>query len=272
METEPAQCLNESISQQQKDHFRSDAGEETIQACYDLISSGHPLSEILVALKQLGPLDKRRQSERGVQSSDPQNGDVPGEIRAAVPQWQTAQVTKPLEPQLLDHSQNVSAALVRTSGDWSYSLVALSARRSPESSRVENRLGIKLPRPIGLGLFWLIPAISLTVIGLAGRLLSDADLTWKATEVTAGPRAILITVEGSEDATAPRPEAAETSAPVSALSRVGRTAREIAPERSTAPNSAPVRDRRRSAQPLHTLMQRPFSMQWRIPSRLTDGF
>ena len=33
METEPAQCLNESISQEQKDHFRSDAGEETIQAC-----------------------------------------------------------------------------------------------------------------------------------------------------------------------------------------------------------------------------------------------
>src|SRR5207302_6733381 len=66
METEPAQCLNETISQEQKEHFRSDAGEETIQACYDLISSGQPLSEILVALKQLGPLDKQRQSERGL--------------------------------------------------------------------------------------------------------------------------------------------------------------------------------------------------------------
>jgi hypothetical protein len=268
METEPAQCLNESISQQQKDHFRSDAGEETIQACYDLISSGHPLSEILVALKQLGPLDKQRQSERGLQPSDPQNCDVPGEIRAAVPQWQTAQLTKPLEPQLLDHSQDVSAALVRTSGDWSHSLVALSARRSPESARVENRLGIKLPRPIGLGLFWLAPAISLTVVGLGGKLLSDAELMWKATEVTAGPRAL----EGSEDATAPRPKAAETSAPVSALSGVGRTAREIAPERSTAPYSAPVRDRRGQPSRSHTPMQRPFSMEWKIPSRLTDGF
>ena len=37
METEPAQCLNESISQEQKDHFRSDAGEETIRACYDTV-------------------------------------------------------------------------------------------------------------------------------------------------------------------------------------------------------------------------------------------
>ena len=272
METEPARCLNESISQEQKDHFRSDAGEETIQACYDLISSGHPLSEILVALKQLGPLNKQRQSERGLQPSDTQNCDVPGEIRAVVPHWQTAQLTKPLESQLLDHSQDISAALVRTSGDWSHSLVALTARRSPESAPVENRLGIKLPRPIGLVLFWLVPALSLTVFGVGGKLLSDADLTWKATEATAGPRAILRTVERSEDATAPRPEAAETSAPVSALSGVGRNAREIASERSTTANSAPVRDRRRSAQPLHTPMQRPFSMEWRIPSRLTDGF
>ena len=156
----------------------------------------------------------------------------------------------------------------------------------------ERALGIQvqyrelpsLPRPIGLVLFWLVPALSLTVFGVGGKLLSDADLTWKATEATAGPRAILRTVEGSEDATAPRPEAAETSAPVSALSGVGRNAREIASERSTTANSAPVRDRRRSAQPLHTPMQRPsaqplhtpmqrpFSMEWRIPSRLTDGF
>src|SRR5437762_9184326 len=220
METEPARCLNESISQEQKDHFRSDAGEETIQACCDMISSGHPLSEILVALKQLGPLDKQRQSERGLQPSDPQNCDVPGEIRAAVPQWQTAQLTKSLEPRLLDQSQDVSAALVRTSGDWSHSLVALSARRSPESARVANRLVIKLPRPIGLILFWLIPAISLTVVGLGGKLLSDAELTWKATEATAGPSAL----DGSEEVTAPRPETAET------ISAVGRTAREIAPK------------------------------------------
>ena len=268
METEPAQCLNESISPEQKDHFRSDAGEETIQACYDLISSGHSLSEIMLALKQLGPLDKQRQSERGLQPSDTQIGDIAGEVGAAETQWQTAQLTKSLEPRLLEKSQYFSAALFRTSGDWSHSLVALSARRSPESARLENRLGIKLPRPIGLILFWLIPAISLTVVGLGGKLLSDAELTWKATEVTAGPRAL----EGSEDATAPRPEAAETSAPVSALSGVGRAAREIAPKRSIAPNSAPVRGRLRSAQPLHTPIQRPFFMEWRIPSRLTDGF
>jgi len=86
METEPALCLNEPISQEQKDHFRPDAGEETIRACYDLISSGHPLSEILVALKQLGPLDKQRQSERGPPTSDTQIRHVAGEVRDAAPQ------------------------------------------------------------------------------------------------------------------------------------------------------------------------------------------
>src|SRR5437762_10202714 len=99
METEPAQCLNESISQEQKDHFRSDAGEETIQACYDLISSGYPLSEILAALKQVGRLDKQRYFERGLQPSDTQICDVAGEGRAALPHLQTAQFSKPLESQ-----------------------------------------------------------------------------------------------------------------------------------------------------------------------------
>jgi len=273
METEPARCFNESISQEHKDHFRSDAGEETIQACYDLISSGHPLSEILAALKQLGSLDTQRESERGRQPSGAEICDVADEVHAAIPQCQIAQLTKPLESQLLDHSRDVPAALVRTNGDWSRSLVALTAGRSPESARVENRLGIKLPRPIGLVLFWLVPALSLTVVGVAGKLLSDADRTWKTTEATAGPRAILRTVEGTEDVTtAPRPEAAETSAPVPAISTVSRTAPEVPPNRPAAPNSPSVTASRRSIQRHHTQVQRPFPTEWKIPTRLTDGF
>jgi len=270
METGPARCFNESISQEQKDHFRSDAGEETIQACYDLISSGRPLSEILAALKQLGPLDKQRQSERGLQPSEPQICDIPGEVRAAVPQWQTAPLTKPLESQLLDPSRDVS--LVRTCGDWSHSLVALTARQSPESAPVEKRLGIKLPRPIGLVLFWLVPALSLTVVGVTGKLLSDADRTWKTTEATDAPKAILTTVEVNEDATEPRPKTAEPSAPVPAISAVSRTASEVAPNLPASPNSPSVKALRRSVQPRHTQVQRPFPMEWKIPTRLTDGF
>jgi hypothetical protein len=272
METGPARCFNESISQEQKDHFRSDAGEETIQACYDLISSGRPLSEILAALKQLGPLDKQRQSERGLQPSDTQICDVAGEVCAAVPHWQTAQVPNPLESQLLDQSQDISAALVPTRGDWSHSLVTLSARRSPESARVENRLGMKLPRPIGLVLFWLVPALSLTVVGVAGKLLSDADRTWKTTEATGAPKAILRSVEVNEDATEPRPKTAEPSAPVPEISAVSRTAPEVAPNLPASPNSPPVKALRRSVQPRHTQVQRPFPTEWKIPTRLTDGF
>ena len=271
METEPAQCLNESVSQKQKDHLRSDTSEETIQACCDLISSGHPLSEILVALKQLGPLDKRSHSERGLEQSDIQICDITGEVRAAAPQWQTAQLTKSLELRLLDQSQDLSAPVICTGVDSTHSLVDFRLRHPPESARVENRLGIKLSPPIGLVLFWLIPVLSLTVLAVGGKLLSDVNVTWKATE-TAGPKAILRTVEGTEDLTVPRPEAAEKSAPIPAISGVGRTAREVAPKRSTAPNSAPVRDRRRSAQPRQIPVERPFSMGWKIPSRLTDGF
>jgi hypothetical protein len=270
METEPARCFNESISQEHQDHFRSDAGEETIQACYDLISSGRPLSEILVALKQLGPLDKQRQSERGLRGT--QTLELAGEVCAALPHWQTAQLTKPLESRLLDQSQDSSAALVPTRGDWSHSLVALSARRAPESARVENRLSIKLPRPIGLVLFWLVPALSLTVVGVTGKLLSDADRTWKTTEATAAPKAILRTVEVNEDTTEPRPKTAEPSAPVPAISAVSRTASEVAPNLPASPNSPSVKALRRSVQPRHTQVQRPFPMEWKIPTRLTDGF
>jgi hypothetical protein len=270
METGPARCLNESISQEQKDHFRSDAGEETIQACYDLISSGRPLSEILAALKQIGPLDKQRRSERGLR--DTQILEVAGEVCAALPHWQTAQVSKPLESRLLDQSQDISAALVPTRGDWSHSLVNLSARRSAESARVESHLGIKLPRPIGVVLFWLVPALSLTVVGVGGELLSNADRTWKATEATAGPKAILRTVEGTEDVTAPRPEAAETSASAPAISAMSRNAPELLPNRPPPPNSPSVTASRRSIQHRHTQVQRPFPTEWKIPTRLTDGF
>jgi hypothetical protein len=272
METEPAQGLNESVSQEQKDHFRSEGSEEAIKACYDLISSGQPLSEILVALKRLGPLDKDRQSERGLGPIVTQISDIAGEVRAASPQWRTAQLTESLESRLLDQSQHLSAAWVRIGSDSSHSLVALRVRQPPESAPVENRLGIKVSRPIGAVLFWLIPAISLTAVGVAGKLLSDADLTWKVTEATAVPKAIPSTVEGTEDWIAPRAETAETRVPVPAISDGSRTGPEITPKRPAAPNSPPVTGRRRSAQPRQTPIQRPFSMEWKIPSRLTDGF
>lgn len=52
MKAEPLQSVSIPI-----DRFRSEASEQAIQACYELLSSGHSVSEIL-SLKQLGPLDK----------------------------------------------------------------------------------------------------------------------------------------------------------------------------------------------------------------------
>src|SRR5205814_329875 len=126
------------------------------------------------------------QSERGLEPSDPQISDIAGEAGAAAPQWQTAHFAGSLESRLLGQPQNVSAALVWTGGNSSYSLVASRVHRWSEIAQVENRLGIKLSRPIRAVLFWLIPAISLTVVGIAGKLLSDSDAAWKPTKATAG--------------------------------------------------------------------------------------
>ena len=59
-----------------KDRFRSDASEQAVQACYDLLSSGHSLSKMLVALKQLGPLNKAK-SELVDAPGDPQISHLP---------------------------------------------------------------------------------------------------------------------------------------------------------------------------------------------------
>src|SRR5207248_9992014 len=96
MKAEPLQGVSVPISQQPKNRFRSDAS--PIQACYDLLSSGHSLAEILVALKQLGPA-KKAQSELSKLVSAPGDGKishVAGEL-APPPQWQIFQVAEPAE-------------------------------------------------------------------------------------------------------------------------------------------------------------------------------
>jgi hypothetical protein len=268
MTAEPAQ----DWSEKQKDHFRSDGSEETIQACYELISSGHHLSEVLAALKQLGPLNKHLQSECSLKPINTQITDIVGELRAPAPRWQSAQLTQSLELRLLGEPQNVSAALVRTGGDSSNSLVALRVGLPRESARVENSTGIMLPRLIGSILFWLIPVLSMVVIGVGGKLLSDASWRWKIIQLTAVPATIRSAAEGTEEAAAPRAEAAETRAPIAAISAMSGTGPEITPTRSTAPSPALIKARRKSPQPPHTAIRRPLSMEWRIPDRLTDGF
>ena len=164
MVAEPLRDLSASDSEGRKDHI---PGEEAIQACYDLLSSGRALSDILVALKRLGPLNRHNGSERRVEPSDTEIPEITGEDCAASSQWRTVQLAQPLESRVLDQSPEPSGALVCAGGDLSpyhtsRSLVALTA---PSSRRVENGLRDKLFRPIGAVLLWLIPAISLTSLG-----------------------------------------------------------------------------------------------------------
>jgi hypothetical protein len=264
MKAEPLQ----GVSEGRKDHFRSDSSEEAIQVCYDLLSSGNRLSDILVALKRLGPLDKHSQSDCGIEPSGTEIGEIAGEGRAASSQWRTVQVT-----QTVDQSREPLGALVRTGddvsqGDASRSLVALTVPSS--TRRVENGLRDKFSRPIGVVILWLIPAISLTIVGIAGKRLMDSDLSSRLTEATAVP--ILGPVEGIRDLPTPQAEAKETRAVIPAISGVSRTATEVAPNRPAAPNSPPETRSRRSTQPRHAPIERPFAMGWKIPSRLTDGF
>jgi hypothetical protein len=265
MEAEPVQSLSASGSQEWKDQFRSENSEEAIQACHDLLASGHSLSEILVALKRFGPLNTASQSERDGGRADTQIFDQAGEPRAASPQWQTAQVTQPIKSRLLDQARDLSGALVRTDGDASHSLVALSVQ---QSTRVEH---VKNTRPIRAVLLWLMPLISLMVVGIAGKPLIDAGLTRNTAAHRVVPIAIPSRVEAAEDLTTPPTEAAEIGAPVITLPKASRTAPAITPKRPTVPNSTPATRQQRSAPPRHTRIQRPFAMGWKTPSRLTDG-
>jgi hypothetical protein len=260
MEAEPAQ----GISQQTKSRSCFDVSEEAIQACYDLLSSGHSLSEILVAAKRLAPLNRAPTELRGTLGNT--KPVVPFvESSGTPPHWAIAQVRAPVEARL--------------------SLVPLNLEQSQHHARDEccRKHGA---RPIGTAIFWLIPAISLILIGIAGKRLTEADLLWN------------YEVAG-----------AEAKAPAPAITVPGHTADQVAPEQlqpgrgrepevaavpaeptvavTTAPasiqyGSARGRSRARSSTPRMSRSTLPERFQsevygssvreWQVPRRLTDGF
>jgi hypothetical protein len=81
MQAEPVRGLSAPIPQERKDLYQRDGNEEAIQACYDLLSSGRPLSEILDAAKRLRRLNKARQSNLGDEPADTQIREISGEAR-----------------------------------------------------------------------------------------------------------------------------------------------------------------------------------------------
>ena len=245
MKAEPVQQVSVPISQEPKDR-RSAANPQAIQACYDLLSSGQPLSEVLVALKQLGPL-KNTQSEFGG-APQIQIGPVAKSV-ALLPQRAMAQVAEPIETDR--------------------SLVLLNVE--PLQPRVRDE---KKSPPIGVVLFWLIPAMSLMLVGISGKLLIDTGLFRNSGSATIGAEAVAsmpaITEVGR---TAPdQPQAARdpaSQAPITAPANNEDRGPHIQ-ERSAVKPSSPLTNR--PAQQPYTEVYRWPPKEWRIPTRLTDGF
>jgi hypothetical protein len=248
MKAEPLQHVSVPISQQPKDRSRSGANEQAIQACCDLLSSGQPLSEILVAVKQLGPLNNAPSDFGGAPDQAQISGPV-DEMRGALPQWAIAQVAEPPEA--------------------SRSLVLLNIEPSRQRARHEG----KWSRTIAVVLFWLIPAMSIILMGIAGKLSIDAGLMWKSGSATA----VIETVAPSPAITevgrpaADQPQAARDpatqaaiTAPANNQDRGPRIQDRPAVKSSSRPTSRP-------AQQPSTEFYRSSPKEWRIPPRLTDG-
>ena len=102
MQAEPVRGLSAPIPQERKDLYQRDGNEEAIQACYDLLSSGRPLLEILDAAKRLPGLKKVPQSNLGDEPADTQIPTISGEARGISVQWQIAPVAEWAEPKFVE--------------------------------------------------------------------------------------------------------------------------------------------------------------------------
>ena len=102
MDAEPVQGLSAPILQEWKEPNQRDGSEEAIQACYDLLSSGRPLLEILDAAKRLPGLKKVPQSNLGDEPADTQIREISGQARGISVQWEIAPVAEWAEPRFVE--------------------------------------------------------------------------------------------------------------------------------------------------------------------------
>ena len=294
MQAEPVRGLSAPIPQERKDLYQRDGNEEAIQACYDLLSSGRPLSEILDAAKRLPRLNKARQSNLGDEPADTQIREISGEARGISFQWEIAPVGNRAE--WAESSFVESVALVSVIGAGaSHSLVALDGQLTPDRAGIVTR-GTKLSRLSGAALFWLIPAMSLSIVGTGLKSVIDADVLRMAASTTTATEAekvapITPTTEASRTAPQITPAEDETrlgleqviiGAPAEPTTESKTTAQV---QSSGAPSvvkgiqtrpaplaSPPVTARPKPTQRRHTRIERPSFNNWELPSRLTDGF
>ena len=205
MDAEPVQGLSAPILQEWKEPNQRDGSEEAIQACYDLLSSGRPLSEILDAAKRLPRLNKVPQSNLGDEPADTQIREKSGEARGISVQWEIAPVAEWAEPKFVETVALVSVIGARAS----HSLVALDGQLTPDRAGIVTR-GTKLSRLSGAALFWLIPAMSLSIVGTGLKSVIDADVLRMAASTTTATEA-------------------EKVAPITPTTEASRTAPQITP-------------------------------------------
>src|SRR5438067_398814 len=205
MDSEPVQGLSAPILQEWKEPNQRDSSEEAIQACYDLLSSGRPLLEILDAATRLPGLKKVPQSNLGDEPADTQIPAISGEARGISVQWQIAPVAEWAEPKFVETVALVSVIGARAS----HSLAALDGQLTPDRAGIVTR-GTKLSRLSGAALFWLIPAMSLSIVGTGLKSVIDADVLRMAASTTTATEA-------------------EKVAPITPTTEASRTAPQITP-------------------------------------------
>jgi hypothetical protein len=261
MKAEPLQRVSVPIAQQ-KEWFRSGANEQSIQACYDLLSSGHSLSETLIALKELGPLNKAPSDFGGDAPAIAEISHLVDDLPAS-PQREILQVAE---------------------------RVAVSRTLAPLNAEPQQRAcNEKKSRPVAVVLFWLIPAMSLMLVEIGGKLLVDAGLLRNSGNATRGAETIASTAITEVDRSAPRrstaasadKQAVTASPPELTTQAVGTVPdnKQERPlidkrmqERPAATTLPPPTSRKSSVQRLHTRIYPSPPTQWRLPNRLTDGF
>src|SRR5205807_7381319 len=98
MQAESAPGSSASVYPELKDRSRSDDRERAVQACYELLSSGHPLSEILDAAKRVANLNKIPDVGVNIETAD-----MPGEARGAASEWDAGEGPLPVKASFADH-------------------------------------------------------------------------------------------------------------------------------------------------------------------------
>lgn len=185
------------------------------------------------------------------------------------------------------------ALLSATGAGPSYSLVALQGQVSADKARIVAPAS-KLSRLIGVALFWLIPAMSLSIVAAGSKSLIDADVFWKlaatttVTEAENVPPTTPTTARGRtalqitpvQDEARLRLEQVVTDAPAEPTSTTtaqvqssgGANVVKDAQTRPAPLTLPPVTAGRGPIQRRPTRIERPFFKNWELPGRLTDGF